>query len=58
MSAFLQPLTITRVFFAVPEKQLIRSVSDLFLFTIGVLSPLSLLMRGEKTSSEAAAELL
>lgn len=58
MSAFLLPLTMTRGFLATAEKQPIRSLSDLFLFTIGVFSVFSLLMKGEKISSEAAAELI
>lgn len=53
MSAFLQPLTMTRVFFAVAEKQPRMSLSDLFLFIISVLSPFSLLMGGGGSSSRA-----
>lgn len=52
MSAFLQPLTMTRVFFAVAEKQPRMSLSDLFLFIISVLSPFSLLMRGGKKQAQ------
>lgn len=53
MSAFLQSLTMTRVFFAVAEKQPLRPLSDLFLFTIGVFSIFSLLTKEEKNKFRA-----
>lgn len=54
MSAFLQPFKMTRTFFEIAEKWPETSLSDLFLFTIGALSPLLLLMR-EKTKIRSSS---
>lgn len=57
MLAFLQPLTMTRTFFCSSWKTTCK-IPVWFLFTIGVFSIFSLLMKQDKISSEAAAELI